>query len=155
MQIDLKAPELKKYHEGTTNYIQVIRKLEADALKGDKIALKAFERIPGNSYRYSKYEDFTAGESNDFDELPETQFVDGSLWHKLSFLGVATAKNELWGKIGWNMLGSKYSADYMVQYVKKCNEKGGVVSIDVSLFDDGHIDWGQYEILKKLGELRK
>ncbi len=43
----------------------------------------------------------------------------------------------------------------MYDYVKKCNSLGGVVTIDVALYDDGHIDWGQYEILKKLGELRK
>ena len=43
----------------------------------------------------------------------------------------------------------------MMDYIKKVNEKGGVVSIDTCLYDDGHIDWGQYEILKKLGKLRK
>lgn len=155
LQIDLKDPAYKKYHEGTTNYLQVLRNLEAAAEKGDKLALKAFERIPGNSYRYSKYEDYTAGEANEFSELPTSQFVDGSLWHISSFLGQCIRQPNLWGKTAWNQHGSKYSTEYMMDYIKKVNEKGGVVSIDTCLYDDGHIDWGQYEILKKLGELRK
>lgn len=155
IQVDTQNPEYQKYYNGEARPLAQIRILEKLALSGNTAARKAFDRIPGNSCRYTKYEDFTAGEANEFTELPKGQFVDGSQWHILSFLGSHINHNELWGNMGWNCLGSDYSADYMVDYVKKCNAKGGVVSIDTALFDDGHIDWGQYEILKKLGELRK
>jgi len=154
-QLDLKNPAYKKFYDGETHYMKQIRKLEKAASEGNEEARKAFDRIPGNSYRYSKYEDYTAGEANEFKELPKTRFVDGSQWHLLSFLGIENFDGGLWGRVGWNSVGCRYSADYMYEYVKKCNSLGGVVSIETGLFDDGHIDWGQYEILKKLGELRK
>ena len=155
IQIDLKEPAYRKFYSESDTYLQRIRKIEAAALAGDPLALKAFQRIPGNSYRYSKYEDFTAGEANAFEEYPTEQFVDGSQWHIASFLGICPREPGLWGATGWNQMGCKYSAAYLKDYVTRCNQRGGVVSIDTCLFDDGHIDWGQYEILKQLGELRK
>lgn len=154
VQPDYENPKYEKFCNGETYPINKIRSIEQYALNGDKEAMEVFKRIPGSGVRYSKYEDYTAGEANVFDEYPTQKYTDGSLWHKLSFLGVPPYHSVCWGDMGWDCPGSAYSADYMYNYVKKCNEVGGVVSVDVCLFDDGHIDWGQYEILKKLGTLR-
>lgn len=155
IQVDLKNPVYEKFYGDAHTPLQKIRRLEKYAHEGNMEAKAAFRRVPGNSYRYSRYEDYTAGEANEYSELPKGRFVEGSQWHLLSFLGIPMYCNELWGNTGWNSQGSQYSADYMYDYVKKCNKFGGVVSIDAYLYDDGHLDWGQYEILKRLGELRK
>jgi hypothetical protein len=38
----------------------------------------------------------------------------------------------------------------MRDYVKKVNDKGGVVTIDVALYRDGHIGAEQMAVLKQL-----
>lgn len=151
---DYKNPAYRKFYQGKTNPMHQIGQLARYAQAGNEEAKAAFI-TPGSTYRYSKYENYTAGESNAFEELPERRFIDGSQWHILSFLGTHQYYDDIWGIGGWNALGCEYNADYMTEYVQKCNGRGGVVSIDTCLFDDGHIDWGQYEVLKKVGELRK
>ncbi len=155
LKLDFNNPMYEKYYDGEKHPLSRIRKLEKYALEGDETAKNFFGKVAGINTRYSKHENYTAGETNEFTEYPKGRFVDGLQWHILSFLGANENYNKLWGNCAWNSMGCKYSAEYMYHYVKKCNELGGVVSIDTFLYDDGHIDWGQYEILKKLGELRK
>ncbi|MBR3943210.1 MAG: alpha-L-fucosidase [Clostridia bacterium] len=155
VQPDFKNPKCQKFLDGETHPMQILDRLGKYVAVGDKEAKALLEVIPGNSLRYTQYENFTAGEANAFEELPTSRFVDGSQWHILSFLGAHQHLGWCDQACGWNCLGCEYSADYMVDYVKKCNDLGGVVSIDAFLYDDGHIDWGQYEILKQIGELRK
>jgi alpha-L-fucosidase len=88
---------------------------------------------------YSRHEDFTTGEQNEFKDLPDSRFVNGEQWHMLSFLG------ENWGRPG-----TRLSTSQLVDYVAACNAKGGVVSIDVLLHRDGSIDSAQLEVLKGL-----
>ena len=121
---------------------------------GNELASSAFKRQPGNVNRYSKYEDFTAGETIYLEETPISKYVEGSLWHKFAYIGIPTVNTAPWGAEGWGCPGSIYSSDYLYNYVKGCNEKGGIVTLDVCTFTDGHIDWGQYEILKHLADLR-
>jgi hypothetical protein len=39
----------------------------------------------------------------------------------------------------------------LADYVRKVNERGGVLSIDVPLFRDGSLDRPQWEMLKAVG----
>ena len=127
-----------------------IRLLET-AVEKEPAALRALSRRPGKTVRYSAEEDFTAGEDDAFTELPpEGGMVNGSRWHTLSFLGQYVYYSPIWGGGGWNRLGSRYSGAYMRDYVKKCNARGGVVSIDCYLFDDGSFDEGQLEVLRQI-----
>jgi len=86
---------------------------------------------------YSKHEDYMCGEMNSFGTVPESRFVDGEQWHILSYLGSR-----------WGGAGLRYSKDWMADYLFRCHQVGGVVSIDVLLFRDGSIDLSQKELLK-------
>ena len=95
---------------------------------------------------YSRHEDFTTGEQNQFFDQPVSRWVGGEQWHILSFLGAGSSH------IGaaWGMPGAKYSKQDLVDYVAEVNRAGGVVSIDVILFRDGSLDRSQVEVLKAL-----
>ena len=82
-------------------------------------------------------DDFTTGENNSFGEVPVARWRDGVQWHVLSFLGG-----------DWCSPGLRYGPDWMADYVRKCNQAGGVVSIDVCLFRDGTIEKSHLECLK-------
>jgi hypothetical protein len=99
--------------------------------------------------KYSAHDDYTCGEMNDFVDLPDGRFSDGAQWHTLAPLGVSPDGSE-WG--AWCKPGIKRSADYMRDYVRKVNAVGGVVTIDVALYRDGHIDPEQRRLLSHLNE---
>jgi hypothetical protein len=95
---------------------------------------------------YSRHEDFTAGEQNQFLDQPTARWIGGEQWHILSFLGCGDSR------IGasWAMPGVKYTKQDLVDYVFDVNRAGGVVSIDALLFRDGGLDRSQLEVLKAL-----
>lgn len=149
-QPDTARPSVLKYTQDIEHPMAKVRALER-AAETDPEALRALSYQPGNSYRYSEYEDYTAGECDAFDELPpEGGMVDGSRWHKLGFLGQYACYTEAWGGGGWNCLGSRYTGEEIRRYVKEANRRGGVVTIDAYLFDDGSFDKAQLEVLKQI-----
>jgi len=75
-------------------------------------------------------QDYTAGEQNKFRVTPKTNPAPTELqWHILSFLGTRWAGKD----------GPTNSNKYMIEYVRKVNELGGVVSIDVNVSGNGTI----------------
>ena len=89
---------------------------------------------------YTDFDDFTAGEQNEFVSLPETgRFLKGAQWHILTFLG------DNWGRPG-----VKLSKDELARYVWNVGKRGGVVTIDALLYRDGSLDRSQLETLKAL-----
>lgn len=154
IQVDYKNPIFKPLLGPLKHSNEITLKLLELARAGNELACSAFQRKPGNNKRYSKYEDFTAGDTSYFKELPISKYVDGSLWHKIGPMGIPQKNDFPWPDFGWNEPGSIYSGDYLYEYIKNCNEKGGVVTIDFCMFDDCKFDWGQYEILKRLSSLR-
>ena len=86
--------------------------------------------------RYSIWEDYTCGESNDFTEIPHTRFVSGSQWHTLSFLGSA-----------WAAPGLRYDSATLGAYIAAVNAAGGVVSVDVQLLRNGSMNAQQVGVL--------
>lgn len=81
--------------------------------------------ILSNTY----YEDFTAGESNDFTHTPKSRWLNGKQWHELCYIGRS------WGG-GMDGIGlaekaqPRFSNSYMVDYIKKINAVGGTLTID-------------------------
>jgi alpha-L-fucosidase len=124
-------------------------KIYKDAIRdGNKNAIVAFNNgthVPV-SY-YSVHDDFLAGEMNDFVDIPDSRFINGKQWHILAPLGVSPDGNE-WH--AWCKPGVKRSGEYIRDYVRKVNEKGGVVTIDVCLKRDGSIPIEQIEVLKEI-----
>ncbi|MDR1440074.1 MAG: hypothetical protein LBJ10_08740 [Clostridiales bacterium] len=124
----------------------------ADAMRaGNPDALLAFNNgVFDTVTPYSALDDYTCGEMNDFFDYPESRFIGGAQWHTLAPLGLlrdASQRSSAWGAPG-----CKRDGAYMRDYVRKVNEKGGVVSVDVALYRDGHIDQEQFEVLRQLGK---
>jgi hypothetical protein len=90
--------------------------------------------------RYSIWEDYTCGESDDLTEVPKSRFVNGSQWHTLSYLGTA-----------WAASGIRYNASYLGSYISAVNSVGGVVSVDVQLFRNGSMNALQTSVLAAAG----
>ena len=126
-------------------------KIIADAMRAGNpdtlVALNYINAVGEAVSEHSINDDFTAGEMNEFKDVPENRFIGGAQWHTLSFLGIppdGIAYN------GWCQPGSRYTGEYMRDYVTKVNERGGVVTIDVCMFRDGHIDKEQMDVLRAL-----
>lgn len=118
--------------------------------KGNPNAVVAFNK--GLSESLEKWypdEDFTCGEKIDFTYIPESRFIDGAQAHILAPVGIPNPDNEydLWCRPG-----CKRDADYMIDYVRKVNQAGGVVTIDIKIWSDGSFDPEQIEMLQKLGK---
>lgn len=110
-----------------------------------------------NQYRAA--DDYTAGEKNEFAILPVIK-NPVKQWHILSFLGNLTLQGPVNNPYssngsGWGAAGSRYSGEYIKDYVDKVNAMGGVVSIDMLLFRDGTFDMGQVEVIKALKNVRR
>jgi hypothetical protein len=97
---------------------------------------------------YSRHEDFTAGEQNQFHARPVRRWLKGEQWHILSYLGADRVGNYLSG--GWCEPGARYTKRELAEYIFDVNLAGGVVSIDVLLYRDGTLDRSQMEVLKSL-----
>ncbi|MEI6503142.1 MAG: discoidin domain-containing protein, partial [Armatimonadota bacterium] len=92
---------------------------------------------------YTKHEDYTCGEQNSFYDMPSQRFLDGEQWHILSYLGPT-----------WAQPGTKYTKQELADYVYDVNQRGGVVSIDVTLYRDGSLDRSQVEMLKAVRDFK-
>ncbi len=91
-------------------------------------------------------QDYTAGEQNRFGATPEFYPpYPGKQWHIASFLG------DGWG----NATGPTYTEDWLIDYVKKVNRQGGVVSIDVQIAGDGTLYPPNHRLLVALKKTLK
>ena len=87
---------------------------------------------------YSKWDTYTAGEMNDFKDLPPAGGnVNGKQWHIVSFLGTDWASSSV-----------KYTPDYITSYVNQVNSLGGVVTMNVAVNRNGSIAPDQFSFLK-------
>ena len=149
--------KFKQFYNENDCHIRKLEKVEDALLTGLYDTEGYMETAVEKQYR--KADDFTAGERDEFNFYPSGEEIP-PVWHILSFLGHLSGADSY--KLpyqpngsGWWGLGSRYSAEYMRDYVKKVNDLGGVVSIDIAIFRDGSFDWGQVEALRLLKDLRK
>lgn len=106
--------------------------LAAAAKAGNPDSLVAFN--PGvlvPVVRHSEFEDYTAGEINDADQvpLPRRRRLAGAQWHMLSYLGT------------WWCGGDRprYTDPQIISITKQINAVGGVVTWDVPIGPTGRI----------------
>ena len=140
-------------------YDQKKLKILCDSMKvGNPNSIVAMNPGQNNEvHAYAECEDYTAGETRQFENLPAGRWIDGKQWHILSFLGndfvnplLQMGKKKLDSIRGWGRPGCKYTKQQLSDYVCEVNSKGGVVSIDTMLYRDGSLDRSQLEILKAL-----
>ena len=131
------------------NYDEDKLKIYKDVIRdSNRNAIVAFNNgIKKRVSYYSAYDDFLAGEMNDFVDIPDSRFINGKQWHTLAPLGVSPDGLE-WN--AWCKPGVKRSGGYIRDYVRKVNERGGVVTIDVCLRRDGSIPKEQIDVLKEI-----
>ena len=116
---------------------------------GNPDALLAFNGgVMNRVVSYSSRDDYTCGEMNRLEGLPESRFLNGAQWHILAPLGAVPEGMAPYD--AWARPGCQYTADYLRQYLANVNERGGVVSMDAALFRDGSMDEGQLELLCSL-----
>ena len=105
-----------------------------DAAKaGNPDALVSFNRgvTPYLKRGYSE-EQFTAGEFNEFEFIPEGRFTDGLQNHVFAPIG------STWGKED-----ARYTREYMRDYIRKVNAQGAVVTVNVKVYTDGSMNDAQ------------
>lgn len=90
-------------------------------------------------YLYKGYadEEYTSGEFNELEFVPDSRFVSGLQSHILAPLGTT-----------WGQKDARYDNEYMKNYIKTVNDAGGVVTVDVGVCADGSYSVDQLEALK-------
>lgn len=88
--------------------------------------------------------DYTAGEMVHFEDVPVAPFIGESRWHILTHMGKSLTQYEY---DGWGKPGVRYTAEYMRDYYEKVHSHGGVITVDVCAYRDGHIDEEQIKAI--------
>lgn len=89
---------------------------------------------------YTKWDDYTAGEMNDFKDLPpKGGLINGTQWHIVSYLGT-----------DWKSEKVRFTQSYLAKYINTVKQLGGVVTINTALYRDGSIGPDQLSFLKQL-----
>lgn len=99
--------------------------------------------------KWYENEGFTCGEDNDFTYIFKNRFTDGAQNHLLIPFGNYRNGNET---EGWGNTGVRRSKEYVADYVKKNNDAGAVITIDIYIGWEGEFDPEQVEALKYIGE---
>ncbi|UCD50575.1 MAG: hypothetical protein JSW27_23995, partial [Phycisphaerales bacterium] len=80
--------------------------------------------------KLTEQQDYTAGEQTQFGATPQSNRAQGGLqWQILSHLGTRWARAD----------GPRRSDAWMIDYIRKVHDRGGVVTIDVHVSADGTI----------------
>ena len=137
-------------YRDTFGYTSELLKPYLDAcLKGNPDALVATNGgLKDNIESNYEGESFVCGEFNDFEHYPKQRFYKNAMAHILAPLGI---HNNGIGT-GWASTGLRNDGKYLTEYIKKVNDIGGVVSIDIALNRDGSFDFEQLETLKYVGK---
>lgn len=92
-------------------------------------------------------ETMTAGEFNSFEleYLPQSRYIDGAQAHILAPLGMDPNPYDRWCKPG-----VQHTKEHMAEFIRRANEAGCLVTIDIGIDPRGHIDPTQLELLQYL-----
>lgn len=89
--------------------------------------------------KYYIKEDYTAGEFNDLNVIPNKAYYDGARAHILAPMGSHS----------WHSKGLRYSGEYLKKYVTDVNNAGGMVTLEMYIDDNGELDDEQLAAAKK------
>ena len=93
-------------------------------------------------------EEYIAGERNNFDTLPVSRLVDGTQSHILAPLGVLPKGM---GGGPWAFSGCQRTKEYMLDFIKKANDIGCPVTVDIQVYRDGSFNKEQQDLLEWVG----
>ena len=79
---------------------------------------------------------------NNFIDLPPSGGkINGTQWHIVSYLGT-----------DWKSDSVRFTKKYLVNYINKVNQLGGVVTINTALYRNGSIGPAQLAFLEKINK---
>ncbi len=134
------------YEDGFLYNQKLLAYYDRAAKKGNPNALVAMNHgVHDDLFKWYEKEEITAGEYNDLDYIPKSNNIDGAMPHILAPIG-ADAK----GGFAWCGSGCRYTNEYLKEYVRKVNEAGGVVTIDIGIKDDSTYYPEQLEAIRGL-----
>ena len=103
-------------------------------------------------------DDFLCGEQGYIEKVPKKRFYGSAQAHTLIPIGVTPQDGSMSDLIqetccpGWGCFVLIKPKEFILDFVKRCNEVGAVVSIDIGVYRDGKYDPIQVEALKYLNE---
>ena len=131
-------------------YYNALKKGNPEVLAAFNSGTASFVHPDGDDTPVKWYENegFTCGEDNDFTYVFRTRFTDGAQNHLLIPMGDYRDGNIC---AGWRNTGVRRSPAYMADYIRKNNEAGAVITVDVFVDQHGNFDPEQVEALKYIG----
>lgn len=127
-------------------YYQAVKKGNPNAVVSFNSGQMITQGERGEELHLEKWfakEDFTSGELNDFDHIPESAFVDGARSHLL----IAVGRPDEGTNDPWCKKGTKRSHEFIKDYVEKVHSIGGVVTLDIHVDRYGRLDEEQVKAL--------
>lgn len=130
-------------------YDRAIKKGNPDALAAFNSGTASFVNNGDDTpVKWFENEGFTCGEDNDFTYVFKSRFTDGAQNHLLIPLGDYRDGNIC---AGWRNTGVRRSKEYVADYIRKNNEAGAVITVDIFVDQHGNFDPEQVEALKYIG----
>lgn len=112
-------------------------------LAGNPAAIAAWNNgVQDTAKRWYGGEDFVAGEQNDFENLPQTAFVDGVRNHILAPIGKA---EKPWHR--WCKRGCAYTHEEMRDIIRRVHGVGAAITVDMRINFDGTFDPEQVAVM--------
>jgi hypothetical protein len=78
-------------------------------------------------------QDYLAGEVNTLNNLPKGPLIDGMQWHSLVWLDCFWMHSKAPGTI----VPPRFTNEELLNYVQSCHDKGGGVTLNVGIYQDG------------------
>lgn len=132
-------------------YYNAMKKGNPDVLSAFNSGTASFVSEDGSDTPIKWYENegFTCGEDNDFTYIFKDRFTNGAQNHLLIPFGDYRDGNIC---NGWRNTGVRRSKEYVADYVRKNNEAGAVITIDIFVDCHGNFDPEQVEALRYIGK---
>jgi len=131
-------------------YYKAIKRGNPDALAAFNSGTASFVSEDGSDTPVKWYENegFICGEDNDFTYIFKTRFTDGAQNHLLIPFGCYRNGNIT---EGWRNTGVRRNKEYVAEYIRKNNEVGAVITVDIFVDCHGNFDPEQVEALRYIG----
>ena len=132
-------------------YFEAMKKGNPDILSAFNSGTASFVSKDGSDtpIKWFENEGFTCGEDNDFTYVFNTRFTNGAQNHLLIPFGDYRDGNIC---AGWCNTGVRRSKEYVADYIRKNNEAGAVITVDIFVDHSGAFDPEQVEALKYIGK---
>lgn len=100
--------------------------MEKAVSSGNPHILTAYNPGQQKIVRHRPVGAYTAGEMRDLKWAPDDKYVDGLLWHILTYMGT-----------GWGEPSARYTDEYVTDFIKRTSEVGAAVTFDIFCDCDG------------------